>query len=284
MDELEKGIIPFVVGGLGNQMFIISAGYIAHKFSKCPLYLLQPIKKENKHNIKYRNYNNSIFKYFGTHLPFTSAATHFIQSLGYTEYVQHYESKINNIPYDQHDQRWRAEDIQPGTILHSSYFQFYPAIKPFQNELRDLYIRGLEEFSEKLKDYSQYSFLHIRRGDFLLEAHIPILSIEYYKNAVSILQGKGVHKYIIISNDIPWVKEQEYFKDPIFEVFDSDDELETMALMSKCTAGAICANSTFSWWGAFLGAYGFNKPVIITKEWVHGRDLVDLFPEEWIRI
>ena len=93
-----------------------------------------------------------------------------------------------------------------------------------------------------------------------------------------------MHKYVIVSNDIPWVKEQEYFQDPIFEVYESDDELETMALMTKCTSGAICANSTFSWWGAFLGAYALNNPVIIPKKWVRGRDLPDLFPQEWISI
>ena len=56
----------------------------------------------------------------------------------------------------------------------------------------------------------------------------------------------------------------------------------TLALMSLCKAGAICANSTFSWWGAFLGAHGVRAPVFVPERWIGGDKLpVALFPDEW---
>ena len=77
-----------------------------------------------------------------------------------------------------------------------------------------------------------------------------------------------------------WVKEQEYFNSEIFEQYESSDELESLALMSLCLGGAICGNSTFSWWGAFLGAYSLRNPVFVPKNWIK-MDITCLFPDEW---
>jgi hypothetical protein len=63
---------------------------------------------------------------------------------------------------------------------------------------------------------------------------------------------------------------------------DIQDELESLALMSLCRKGAICANSTFSWWGAFLGTYGERAPVYVPEKWISDPPIVSLFPPEWI--
>jgi len=268
MDSLEKGITLFPVGGVGNQMFVTSAAYVAHRDLKCPLYLLQPVASKNPHNKKNRNYNKSLFKYFGKHLPFSVNATHFLVLLNYKEFKP------------TCFQGWSTEMIQPGTIFRS-YFQYYPVLKPYEPELRELFLKGLAEFP--VKDYSDCAFLHVRRGDYVGNVNCQQLTDDYYKRAITLLPN--VQKIMVVSNDTSWVKEQEFFRDPLFELHESDDELETMALMSKCTAGAICANSTYSWWGAFLGAYGARNPVIVPKSWFLKDDApADLFPEEWITI
>lgn len=51
--------------------------------------------------------------------------------------------------------------------------------------------------------------------------------------------------------------------------------------MSKCQAGAILANSTFSWWGGFLGPYKYRNPIIYPKQWIKGDD-IQLFFKDWI--
>ena len=54
--------------------------------------------------------------------------------------------------------------------------------------------------------------------------------------------------------------------------------------MSKCHAGAICANSSFSWWGAFLGAYEKRNLVFIPRDWIRNCKVDCLFPDEWIKL
>jgi hypothetical protein len=268
MDTLERGIIPYPFGGMGNQMFIISAAYVAHKVAECPLYLLQPLSTKNPHNKKSRNYNKSLFKYFGKHLPFSMHSAYFIDSLNYI------------IATPSCFDVWHAESVLPGTMFRS-YFQYYPPLARYEDVLRKLFVKGLADFP--LKDYSDCAFLHVRRGDYLRLTNCRQLTDDYYREAVKFLPN--VRKIMIISNDPDWVKEQAFFKDPLFEEFVSDDELETMALMSKCTAGAICANSTYSWWGAFLGAYGSRNPVVVPRTWFFKDDVpADLFPKEWITV
>ena len=105
--------------------------------------------------------------------------------------------------------------------------------------------------------------------------------MEYYKRAIQIL--KPINPVIIVSNDIDWVKTQPYFSDTrYFEIFEGN-EIETLSVMSLCTSGAICANSSFSWWGAFLGAHAERNNVIVPSNWV-GDNVHSLFPEEWIRV
>ncbi len=75
---------------------------------------------------------------------------------------------------------------------------------------------------------------------------------------------------------------QDVFRNLPHKVFvDEPNELKCLALMSLCEQGFICANSTFSWWGAFLGAYEKRQPVIVPADWFKGEQL-QLFPKGWI--
>ena len=158
-----------------------------------------------------------------------------------------------------------------------------PPIKIYENEIREKILLGLEPYRENLLntgDFQYRIFMHIRRGDYLDNPTYHFLTdISYYKKAVNLL--KPLKPIIITSNDINWVKNNEYFNDSrYFEIFDGDT-VETLAMMSLCKEGAICANSTFSWWGAFLGAYSERKPVIVPRKWVRDK-IEELFPEEWV--
>ena len=258
MNTFEKGVIPLVKGGLGNQMFTVAAAYAVHKTSDMPLYLLQ--NPSNKHNLKKHDYNMSIFKHFGIHLDLQQEDA---RSFRYKQYCPGGFSA------------WSSGTISPGTLM-DDYFQFYPALKPYENNLREYFLKGLVMPE---KDYSSYAFLHVRRGDYLEYKDIHYIQpLEYYTKA-----SKNFSKILVISDDMNWVKGQEFFKESKFELFDCDDELETLAVMASCKAGAIIANSTFSWWGAFLGAYGSRNPVYVPKNWI-SLPVVSLFPDEWIII
>jgi len=150
MTLLEKGFIPCVLGGLGNQMFIIAAAYACHRHSNAPLYIPKNPVSNNKHNKKSLDYLTSIFKYIGNHLN-DSDKDHIVASGKYLRFTPGGFAA------------WNPADVKPGTFL-DSYFQYYPAIQPCENDLRFLFLRGLEEFMPTC-DYSAAAFLHVRRRD-----------------------------------------------------------------------------------------------------------------------
>jgi hypothetical protein len=280
MDILNnKGVIPLVMGGLGNQMFIVSAAYITHKLNNYPLYILNNPISKNCHN-KYNNdYNQSIFKYIGLHTNFDQDDAHlyFLLCNGYT-----YDSSIPCY------EPWEPKLIKEGSMLRN-YYQYYPHIKLFENEIRDLFMKGLETYHFKIKqlipDIENYVFIHVRRGDYVEKQDIHFLQpIEYYQTCIdklNLMYTTTSIKYILCSNDNAWVESQPFFKSlSNLKIWEYDDELETLALLSLCKKGAICANSTFSWWGAFLGAYTNRNPVFMPKKYYIDEPKY-LFPDEW---
>jgi hypothetical protein len=280
MDFYEKkGIIPKVMGGLGNQIFITIAAYISHKVHNYPLYIFQNPLSNNKHNLNKINYNESIFKYLGEHVNHTLDDTliRFLMQAGYS---------FHSMSHDEGFKRWNPESMSPGTIT-SSYYQYYPTIQPYEQEIRELLLKGLNEHPNKhfLHSQKNSAFLHIRRGDYLNHPDIHYIQpIEYYQSAINtLLSKKNINKIYVFSDDIHWVKSVSLFQSTLFEIVNSDDELYSLHLMSQCKGGAICANSTFSWWGAFLGAYSERNPVIVPQKWI-SLNVEALFPEEWIII
>ena len=103
--------------------------------------------------------------------------------------------------------------------------------------------------------------LHIRRGDYLwLSSYHPIPPLEYYEYALSKLPNVPV---LIFSDDIDWCMGQNLFDKDRFFVSNSNSEKHDMCLMSMCSHHII-ANSSFSWWGAWLSE---SKKVFAPKVW-----------------
>lgn len=122
--------------------------------------------------------------------------------------------------------------------------------------------------------------IHIRKTDYLQfqDCH-PDLGINYYQKAMNIIKSKY---YLIVSDDIPWCKQN--FKGEQFQ-FSEADEITDLALQISCEHN-ICANSSFSWWGAFLNKNP-DKIIIAPKIWFGEKlnhDTSDLCPNTWVRI
>jgi len=274
----DYGIIPVKWGGLGNQLFIVSASYIASKKLKCPLYILLNVFENNSHyhNI---NYNQIVFNNIGTHINNNNSDIY--NYLLYTGYKNHNPTKLCYEKYD-------IDNIKKGTLMNC-FYQYYPHIRPYENEIRNMYINNLKlKYDNQLITYDKYkmsAFIHIRRGDYLYSpTKYFIQSIDYYKSSLKLLLeiNKNIDNILIFSDDMKWVEEQEFFNSIPNKIFiHNNDELESLYIMSCCKAGAICANSTFSWWGAFLGAYEIRNPVIVPKKWFY-IEPDNLFPNEWI--
>lgn len=130
--------------------------------------------------------------------------------------------------------------------------------------------------------------LHVRRGDYVnnpknLVTH-GLCSPDYYKDAVKYLANQlSSPVFFVFSDDIPWVKSNLDIGFPTVYVDHNSGEgsYNDMRLMSVCKHNII-ANSSFSWWGAWLNE-NRDKIVVAPRKWfVNDTNTSDLFPEEWI--
>jgi hypothetical protein len=195
-------------------------------------------------------------------------------------------------------------DKCPDNINLDGYFQTEKYFKhiedvirsdfQFQDSIYDPCKEMIDSFGSGRK-----IFLHVRRGDpnlcwsyvNLQQAH-PLQTWEYYDEALSHFPDDI--PVIVLSDVIDWCKEQDYFKSDRF-IF--SEEMDTfsdgqripwvdLCLMSLCT-DAIIANSSFSWWGAWM-INNPDKKVIAPKKWFGSQydhyDMSDLIPSGWIKI
>ena len=133
--------------------------------------------------------------------------------------------------------------------------------------------------------------VHVRRGDYVsnpaFHQHHGVCSLGYYRVAVQELTHtvKEPH-FFVFSDDMEWVRENLRLSYPISYVAHNGIEkaYEDLRLMSQCKHHII-ANSTFSWWGAWLCTHP-AKIVVAPKKWFNkaDRDDRDLIPALWIRV
>lgn len=134
---------------------------------------------------------------------------------------------------------------------------------------------------EQLLNYDTVS-MHIRRGDYIQKQdRHPVQSIEYYEKAMNYF--KEYDKFIILSDDIAWCKDN--FKGDNFIFIEGEKDYIDLYLMSMCNHNII-ANSSFSWWGAWLNQ-NVDKRIIYPLHWFGEKkryDTKDMIPEEWIGV
>lgn len=133
--------------------------------------------------------------------------------------------------------------------------------------------------------------LHVRRGDFITDPSAVKIynncSMQYYDAAIEYMAERVTDPlFFVFSDDIQWVKENMTNKYNLIFVDqnDADSSYEDLRLMSLCKHNII-ANSTFSWWGAWLNS-NKNKIVISPEQWFinNSRSSADLIPGNWITL
>lgn len=128
--------------------------------------------------------------------------------------------------------------------------------------------------------------LHVRRGDYVNNSAYASCSLDYYKSAIEYLTKQlESPTFFIFSDDINWVKENLKLEYPHIYIDNNqgDQSYNDMRLMSLCKHNII-ANSSFSWWGAWLNAND-AKNVIAPKKWFNtDMNSKDLIPASWVRL
>ena len=193
----------------------------------------------------------------------------------------------------------------PDNVNIDGYRQTEKYFKHIEESIREDY-QFNDEIYAPCKEYmdqfnGEIALLHIRRGDNIGRPDwYPIPVVEHYEYLLDkYFENKPI---LICSDDLDWVKEQELFKDDRFHlsetrvyypdtVLNGKGEMETslvpyydLCMMTLCNGGII-ANSSLSWWGAWLQKNRTN-PVIAQDPWFGEKlsfnNLKDLIPEEWI--
>ncbi len=138
--------------------------------------------------------------------------------------------------------------------------------------------------------------IHVRRGDYLNSGIHDVCTKEYYNNAIAhCAKNEKIDEFLIFSNDIEWAKENLNFNKTPFIFVDwntGENSWQDMYLMSTCPINII-ANSSFSWWAAWLNS-NKNKRVIAPSIWnrreidykdsYYTFDYSDVVPNSWERI
>lgn len=242
-------IIINTCGGLGNQLFQICFGYSMARKNNSNLSIMP--SRDNFHTSDNLRYFKSIFKDF--HLVFEN-----------NYYIEPNE-KYNKFIPQLLNEKFNASKTFSGYFQCEKYFIDYK--DELIQILTDNYVyNSVYNSMYKNKQMNSY-FIHIRRGDYVnSNFHYIDLDI-YYTNAINYILNvdKSAH-FHIISDDIEYCKTYKVIKDINKTFYENEDELETMYFMSLCNKGAICGNSTFSWFGSYLNMNP-KKIVIFPDKW-----------------
>lgn len=130
--------------------------------------------------------------------------------------------------------------------------------------------------------------IHIRRGDYIsnpiFARRYGICSLEYYLNAFEYM-NKQINnpEFFIFSDDLDWAKNHLNIQNIKIQFIEGNSELEDLYLMSKCKH-QIIANSSFSWWAAWLNS-NTEKIVVAPEKWFNIKEnYIDVIPSTWIKI
>jgi hypothetical protein len=237
-------------GGLGNQMFQISAAYaLALRNEDVACFNLSVCNTPMQGNESI-TYVNSIFSKICDN-----------KNLNFEVLYNEPKFSFNEITYKQN-------------MLLNGFFQSEKYFSDFKEEIKNLFELPTDKVK---KPIDKLTSVHVRRGDYLnLQDYHSILSKEYYLEAMKNFEGN----FMFFSDDMEWVKNN--FKGDNILYSETNNELFDLTLMSICDNNII-ANSSFSWWGAYLNK-NENKKVIAPKKWFgpNGpKDINDIYPENW---
>lgn len=268
--------VLFFGGGLGNQIF--DYAFYLYVQEKCPNEKIWGLY--NKHKLS-EHYGLEIDKWFKVQLPreniWASALTGVLfllkKAFGFTKYL------------DLNQRIWENE-----RAIVFNAFKYDKRYTPNTPNWLEWKIdeKRLSEQNKKVLQKIRCSnswFIHVRRGDFLSEKYKKYYdgccSLSYYKEAINeVLIKEKELTFFGFSDDIQWAKENLPNVNIHFIDWNQGENSPLdMFLMSNCK-GAIIANSTFSYWGAYLG---YKKTVYYPQKWININP-PSIFPNEWIGI
>ncbi|WP_449039902.1 alpha-1,2-fucosyltransferase [Parabacteroides goldsteinii] len=275
MEQNRTIVIVRLLGGLGNQLFQYACGksLALHKNARLLL------------DLRYFEYYSQWTSYYRN---FELFAFNIDAEILSEETIEWLQEELINCEDDVISTYECIDSIDLPCYLSGNWqsWKYFSMVEPqirkdfsFQKEKLPPPVR---EFGHILCESASVA-VHIRRTDFNL--HKNILPLDYYQNAVSYMNEQILNPvYYIFSDDPEWVEHS--FSIPCnFQLIKGNSGLEDFYLMS-CCQHAIIANSTFSWWAAWLSD-NTGKVIVIPEKWYLSPQLnkksseIDIVPPGW---
>jgi hypothetical protein len=256
-------IITKIQGGLANQIFQWSYGkFLSEKYNTELLLDLSFYQNQSgvtKRIFSLNKFPNLTYKIF-------QGITNNNQTLAVNDNFNYTELNYNS--------------------NYNFYLNGYWQSEKYFIEIHDLIKKELkhsDEFAKKFVFLDKINIsLHIRRTDYVASnGYHPVQPISYYQQALEMMCDYD--NLFIFSDDIEWCKNNLKFERMIF--IENQDDVEDLWLMSLCKHNII-ANSSFSWWGAWLNS-NQDKKVIAPENWFGSQtnlNTSDIIPDKWIKI
>jgi hypothetical protein len=295
-------IIVNINGGLGNQMFQYALGKalsITNK-TELKLYVKEVVDKNDHNGLELANVFNitsGVVTDTERRLVLGARYTHKFIKLLRSKKLNFLRGKYyiveQSFNYDKNIKNMTENVFLRGFWQSEKYFLDYreEILKEFsfKNKFSDENLK----IAKKIQEKSSVA-IHVRRGDYIsnpgASKTFVSLEVQYYQKAIEKLDIDIPHALLVFfSDDISWVKKNiinrllsnyEYI---IVDNNKGDESYNDMRLMSLCDHNII-ANSSFSWWGAWLNQNP-RKQIIAPKKWfLIDKNTDDLYPNNWIKI
>ena len=287
-------IVVKINGGLGNQLFQYAAGRALAERHGAELVL-------DLGWFDNRPGGNTPWKYELHHYPIQARETTPFEKF----LCRFYQGRIiRRIPFlprrwrhfrEKHFQYEPSFAHLPDQVYLDGYWQSSRYFEDIKNiilkELQPTALPGKtnEDLMNSMAHTSSVA-LHIRRGDYLSNPtavnYHGVCSLDYYRAAIDFMVDKLQNPtFYIFSDDLGWAKANLNIQYPVHYVDNNSGEnaFQDLRLISNCK-NQIIANSSFSWWGAWLNPNP-NKIVIAPKKWfLVDKDTSTLYPDGWIRL
>lgn len=294
-------IIVKLWGGLGNQMFQYAAGRRLSLVRDVPIKLDTTWFEKVPKKSTLRHYDLNAFKTVQTRATHSEITQLRGMDITWFPKIVKKFMRANGIfiPKTCIDERHFNFDPRilelSGTAYLNGYWQSEKYFMDVSDTIRSDF--GLtcvpSAFSERIADSinnSQSVSIHVRRGDYVSNSAVSSFHgeqrLDYYLASIKhITQNIQSPQFFVFSDDPVWSRENLKFKQPVTYVDHNGPETayEDLWLMSLCKHHVI-ANSSFSWWGAWL-CRNLEKIIIAPKKWFVDENIntSDLVPETWIR-
>lgn len=282
--------IIWIDGGLGNQMFQYA---LALKMEHLGREVKIDVTKYAEHHV---HNDFELDKVFNISCPFADIRE--IKKLGYRK-ANHWTELLKKTPfgkktiYNNESYAFDEAVLQMDGYYLEGYWQSEKYFSDIREKILDTYhfpefSTGLQkEYADQIKNGCSVG-VHIRRGDYLNYSYLQdICTMDYYKNAMKYFREiyAGNARFYIFTNDLPWAENHLREEDCCFVRGNSGTEsFRDMQLMSLCSHN-IVANSSFSWWGAWLNPNP-DKVVIAPEKWINSPsdEVIDVIPDSWIKM